>query len=101
MEPDSFDYIIAINVFQVAPIEVVEALYKLGESSLRSGGKVVTYSPSPIRGCATPQKAMQPLMKGFASAIQSLVSEASKSSACAERSGFANFESIRCPPTIG
>ena len=31
MEPDSFDYIIAINVFQVAPIEVVEALYKLGQ----------------------------------------------------------------------
>ena len=30
MKPKSFDYIIATNVFQVAPIEVVEALYKLG-----------------------------------------------------------------------
>ena len=100
MEPDSFDYIIAINVFQVAPIEVVEALYKLGESSLRPGSKVVTY-PSPIRG-ATPQKAMQPLMKGFASAIQSLVSEASKSFAPARSDlDLLTLKSIRCPPTIG
>ena len=97
MEPDSFDYIIAINVFQVAPIEVVEALYKLGESSLRPGGKVVTYSPLTHQGRHTSE--------GDAAFDERLrerdpklgIRSIEKLRACAERSGFANFEEHPMP----
>ena len=50
LEAQSFDYILAFNVFQVAPAEVIDALYKLGQYVLRTGGKVVTYSPLTHQG---------------------------------------------------
>ena len=97
MEPDSVDYIIAINVFQVAPIEVVEALYKLGESSLRPGGKVVTYSPLTHQGRHTSEgdaafderlRERDPRLgiRGF-----------EELRACAERFGFTRLEEHPMP----
>ena len=54
-ETTRFDCLIAINVFQVAPINVVEGLYKLGQAALNPGGKIITYSPLTHHGRFTSQ----------------------------------------------
>ena len=46
----NFDLVLAINVFQVAPIEVVEALYRLAARALKPNGCIVTYSPLTHQG---------------------------------------------------
>ena len=49
-EGASFDLVVAINVFQVAPVEVVDALYRLAAQALKPDGCIVTYSPLTHRG---------------------------------------------------
>ena len=40
-----FGLVLAINVFQVAPLEVIGGLYQLAAQVLEPGGKIITYSP--------------------------------------------------------
>ena len=76
---------------------MVEALYKLGESSLKPGGKVVTYSPLTHQGRYTSE--------GDAAFDERLrerdpklgIRSIEKLRACAERSGFTNFEEHPMP----
>jgi cyclopropane fatty-acyl-phospholipid synthase-like methyltransferase len=47
---EKFGLILAINVFQVAPKEVIGGLYQLARQVLEPGGKIITYSPLTHQG---------------------------------------------------
>ena len=50
-----FGLVLAINVFQVAPKEVIGGLYQLASQILEPGGKIITYSPLKHKGRYTSQ----------------------------------------------
>ncbi len=48
--PRVYDAVLAVNVFQVAPSAIVDALFHLARTVLRPSGQVFTYSPLTHKG---------------------------------------------------
>lgn len=92
-----FDVILAINVFQVAPIEVVDSLYSLARENLNSSGIVLTYSPLTHAGRFTSEgdQAFNARLKERDPRLGIRSFEELKT--CAEQNGFSSIEEYAMP----